>query len=63
MSQSGITVHIKGPSALKLALTVTLDMTVLQLKERIEQENADFPAARCVASLTPASASFTRARS
>lgn len=47
-TSTSVTVHIKGPSALKLSLSVSLDMTVLQLKERIEQENKDFPADRYV---------------
>ena len=39
-----ITLHIKGPSALKLSVTISKDQTVLQLKERIATENNDFPA-------------------
>ena len=39
-----ITLHIKGPSALKLSVTISKDQTVLQLKERIAMENNDFPA-------------------
>ena len=41
---NSITLHIKGPSALKLSVTISKDQTVLQLKERIATENNDFPA-------------------
>ncbi|KAN0059710.1 hypothetical protein ACQY0O_008282 [Thecaphora frezii] len=39
-----INLNIKGPSELKLNLTIASDQTVRQLKERIEQEKSDFPA-------------------
>lgn len=40
---STVTLNIKGPSALKLSLSIGTDQTVLQLKQRIEAENSDFP--------------------
>ncbi|PKI82641.1 hypothetical protein MVES_003470 [Malassezia vespertilionis] len=40
--ESGITVTIRGPSALKLSLNVTLDMSVHQLKQKIEETNKEF---------------------
>lgn len=46
-----VTVHVKGPSGLKLSLEIDLEITVLQMKERIEHENKDFPADRYVMAL------------
>ena len=39
-----ISLNVKGPSELKLSLTIASDQTVRQLKERIESEKADFAA-------------------
>lgn len=39
-----ITLNIKGPSALKISVTISTDQTVLQLKERIAAEKSDLPA-------------------
>lgn len=46
-----VTVNVKGPSGLKLTLEVNLEMTVLQMKEKIAQQNQDFPAERYVGHL------------
>lgn len=43
-----ISLTVKGPSQLKLTVQATLDMTVLQLKQKIEETNKDFPAERYV---------------
>lgn len=45
---ASVTLNIKGPSALKLSISISTENTVLQLKQRIEAENKDFPAERCV---------------
>lgn len=45
-----ITINIKGPSELKLSLSVQTDIFVLDLKRRIESEKSDFPAERCACS-------------
>ena len=42
-SSSTITVNIKGPSDLKLAITLDANATVEQLKQLIADENGDFP--------------------
>ncbi|PWN47069.1 hypothetical protein IE53DRAFT_390805 [Violaceomyces palustris] len=39
-----ITLNVKGPSELKLSLTIATDQTVRQLKEKIEKERSDFGA-------------------
>ncbi|SPO38205.1 related to DSK2 - ubiquitin-like protein [Pseudozyma flocculosa] len=39
-----ISLNVKGPSELKLSLTIPADHTVRQLKEKIEKEKPDFPA-------------------
>lgn len=41
---ASVTLNIKGPSALKLSISISTENTVLQLKQRIEAENKDFPA-------------------
>lgn len=40
-----ITVNVKGPSELKLSVSISLDSTVLQLKEAIEAQRSDVSAA------------------
>lgn len=42
-STNQFNLNIKGPSDLKLAITIGEDATVEQLKEAIAQKNADFP--------------------
>jgi ubiquilin len=41
-----LTVQIKGPSELRLHITIAADATVRQLKERIQQEKSDVTAER-----------------
>lgn len=48
-----VSLTIKGPNALKLTVQVTLDMTVLQLKQKIEEADKNFPVARCVCRARP----------
>ena len=45
-SDTDITLTIKGPNALKLTVHVPLENTVQQLKEKIEQEDKNFPVTR-----------------
>lgn len=48
MADSTITVNIKGPSEIKLTITVESDATVKQLKEEIAKQKADVPVERWV---------------
>ena len=41
-----VSLTVKGPNALKLTVHVSLDMTVLQLKQKIEEADKNFPVAR-----------------
>lgn len=47
-SGASVTLQVKGPSGLKLSLSADLKWSVLDLKNRIEAENKDFPASRFV---------------
>jgi len=43
-SSNQFTVTIKGPSDVKLSITIDADSTVEQLKQAIADKNSDFPA-------------------
>ena len=44
-SSAEISVKVKGPSEIKLTVQVSLDTTVLGLKEKIAEQRSDIPAA------------------
>lgn len=46
MGDADVSLTVKGPNALKLTVHVSPDMTVLQLKQKIEEADKNFPVAR-----------------
>lgn len=55
VNEDNVALTVKGPSALKLTVHVTLDMTVLQLKQKIEEADNAFPKERYVLPSLPRS--------
>lgn len=55
VNEDNVALTVKGPSALKLTVHVTLDMTVLQLKQKIEEADNAFPSERYVLPSLPRS--------